>query len=164
MREVKIDENVQLIREKLACIPNALLCNLSNSDDRIPNGLVGYESIDEEGKMWLKMPKPSRLSGNYEKRFPVRLLFYHKDIDYYVETSGLAEVDPSTVQDSLFPVSEPEFILVKITPSLIHLSDNRPLPLWSRINRLITGLFRTHTANPLLMQQQRLDNKKQYGY
>ncbi len=163
MREVKIDTNVQLIREKLSCIPNALLCNLSDSDDRLPNSLVGYESVDEDGRLWLKMPKPSLPNGCYEKKFPVRLLFYQKNLDYYVETSGLAEVDPSTAEDSFFPVSQPEFILLKITPSYIQLSENRTTDLWSKINRILSGIFGTNNASPLLMQQ-RLNNNKQYGY
>ena len=164
MKEVKIDANVQLIREKLASIPNALLCNLSNSDDRLPNGLVGYESVDEEGRLWLKMLKPDRLSDCYEKRFPTRLLFYRKNIDFYLESSGVAEVELSTACDSLFPVSEPEYILLKFTPSFIQLYENKtPTPFLAKLNRLFSGIFRTNTAHPLVIQQ-RMNNNKQYGY
>jgi hypothetical protein len=163
MKEVKIDSNVQLIREKLASIPNALMCNLSNSDDRLPNGLVGYESVDEDGRLWLKMLKPARLSDCYEKKFPGRLLFYQKNLDYYLESSGFAEVELSTASDSLFPVSEPEYILLKFTPSFIQLYENRtPTPFWTKLNRLFSGIFRTNTAHPLVIQ--RMNNNKQYGY
>ncbi|HEX7844780.1 MAG TPA: hypothetical protein VF476_03205 [Chitinophagaceae bacterium] len=158
-----MDTNIQLIKEKLSCIPNALLCNLSDNDEKFPNSLVEYSSIDESGKLLMKMPKPLKLYGCYEKKFPVRLLFYRKDLDYYIESSGVAEVDPDTAVASLFPVSQPEYLLLKIAPSFIQVvENNKPSSLGTRINRLLTSITPSPIIN--LFFKPRLKNNKQYGY
>ena len=59
---------------------------------RLPNDVVEFESVDDEGLLWFSAHVPREWDKSYELHFPTKLIFYRKGIDYYVEINGTAVV------------------------------------------------------------------------
>jgi hypothetical protein len=58
----------------------------------LPNDIVEFESVDDDGLLWFSANVPRNWVKAYELHFPAKLLFYRKGVDYYVEITGTAVV------------------------------------------------------------------------
>jgi hypothetical protein len=65
---------------------------MSNNLVRIPNDIVTYVNIDEDGQLWFLTHLPPQLLSECERVFPARLHFFRKGYDFFVEVSGSATI------------------------------------------------------------------------
>src|SRR6185295_17735469 len=87
------DTNLEFIRKKLDKIGMAIMYTMNNDVVKLPNDIVQYLKIDDIGQLWLTAHKPRYWVKNYEQCFPVRLFFYRKGVDFYIEMNGIAIVE-----------------------------------------------------------------------
>lgn len=87
-----IDTNLQFIREKIRELRNAIMYVTSNGLVKLGNDIVTALKVDEEGQLWFITNRPSYLLEEVEQSFPVRLFFYRKGVNFYIEVSGKATI------------------------------------------------------------------------
>src|SRR5262245_9581261 len=86
------DYKLMFIKNKLEQIKNAVMYSANNNIVRLPNDIVEFESIDDDGLLWFSAHIPRQWVKAYELHFPLKLIFYRKGVDYYVEITGTAVV------------------------------------------------------------------------
>jgi hypothetical protein len=86
------DYKLMFIKNKLQQIKSAVMYATTGNIVRLPNDIVEFESIDDDGLLWFSAHVPRNWEKAYELHFPAKLIFYRKGIDYYVEISGTAVV------------------------------------------------------------------------
>ena len=80
------------IKNKLQQIKSAVMYSTNSNTARLPNDIVEFESVDDEGLLWFSAHVPRNWEKTYELHFPARLIFYRKGVDCYVEITGTAVV------------------------------------------------------------------------
>ena len=86
------DYKLLFIKNKLQQIKSAVMYTTNGNVTRLPNDVVEFESVDDEGLLWFSAHVPREWDKSYELHFPTKLIFYRKGIDYYVEINGTAVV------------------------------------------------------------------------
>ncbi len=81
---------LSFIEEKVKDLENALFFSMSDAVLKIPSCLVKLLEADELGLLWFIIPKPSQFIHAFDKSFPVKLDFFRKDRDYYLNILGTA--------------------------------------------------------------------------
>lgn len=92
---------LSFIEEKVKDLENALFFSMSDAVLKLPTCLVRLIEADELGQLWFVIPKPSQLIHAFDKRFPVKLDFFRKDRDYYLNILGTAFLvnDPEEINN-----------------------------------------------------------------
>ena len=80
------------IKNKLQQIKSAVMYATTSNIVRLPNDIVEFESVDDDGLLWFSAHVPRNWEKAYELHFPAKLIFYRKGVDYYVEITGTAVV------------------------------------------------------------------------
>jgi len=86
------DYKLLFIKNKLQQIKSAVMYAANGNIVRLPNDIVEFESIDEDGLLWFSAHVPRQWEKAYELHFPAKLIFYRKGVEYYVEITGTAVV------------------------------------------------------------------------
>lgn len=86
------DYKLLFIKNKLQQIKSAVMYSTTGNIARLPNDIVEFESVDDDGLLWFSANVPRNWVKAYELHFPAKLLFYRKGVDYYVEITGTAVV------------------------------------------------------------------------
>jgi len=86
------DYKLMFIKNKLQQIKSAVMYATTGNVVRLPNDIVEFESVDDDGLLWFSAHVPRNWEKAYELHFPAKLLFYRKGVDYYVEITGTAVV------------------------------------------------------------------------
>ena len=86
------DYKLMFIKNKLQQIKSAVMYATTSNSVRLPNDIVEFESVDDDGLLWFSAHIPRHWVKAYELHFPAKLIFYRKGIDYYVEITGTAVV------------------------------------------------------------------------
>ena len=107
------DSNFRFICDKISELRTAVMYSMSNELVRLPNDIVTYVNIDEEGQLWFLSHLPPQLVSECEREFPARLHFFRKGYDYFIEVSGKAEIVSDISSDS--ENNENNAVLIKMT-------------------------------------------------
>ena len=86
------DYKLMFIKNKLQQIKSAVMYTMNSNVARLPNDIVEFESVDDDGILWFSAHIPRHWVKAYELHFPAKLIFYRKGIEYYVEITGTAVV------------------------------------------------------------------------
>ena len=86
------DYKLMFIKNKLQQIKSAVMYSTNSNTTRLPNDIVEFESVDDDGLLWFSAHVPRNWEKAYELHFPAKLIFYRKGVDYYVEITGTAVV------------------------------------------------------------------------
>jgi general stress protein 26 len=87
--------------------------SMSNELVRLPNDIVTYVNIDDEGQLWFLSHLPQQLVSECEREFPARLHFFRKGYDYFIEVSGKATIVSDICSDG--EKNESNAVLIKMT-------------------------------------------------
>ena len=117
------DYKLMFIKNKLQQIKNAVMYSTDSNISRLPNDIVEFESVDDEGLLWFSAHVPRNWEKTYELHFPAKLIFYRKGIDYYVEMAGTAVV--VNKQDAIHATSNSYNgkLLLKLMPYYIEYTE-----------------------------------------
>lgn len=151
-----IQQNQQLIflQEKIKQIRSAIFFNLSDSVIKLPTSLVTTLKVDEFGYVWFFVKKPNKNLMDFEKEFPVRLDYFKKGVDYFLQIMGKAFVvtDPEELNSVLAETGQDlgldsEMVLVKVKmlkaefyESQTHIKSSS---WWSHAFNSVTTWFRS---------------------
>jgi general stress protein 26 len=86
------DYKLLFIKNKLQQIKSAVMYSTNSNTVRLPNDIVEFESVDDDGLLWFSAHIPRHWVKAYELHFPAKLIFYRKGVEYYVEITGTAVV------------------------------------------------------------------------
>lgn len=118
------DYKLLFIKNKLQQIKSAVMYSTSGNVARLPNDIVEFESVDDDGILWFSAHVPRNWVKAYELHFPVKLLFYRKGVDYYVEITGTAVV--VNKQDVIYGGNaHGGKLLLKMVPYYIEYTETR---------------------------------------
>jgi len=116
------DYKLMFIKNKLQQIKNAVMYTTNSNIVRLPNDIVEFESVDDDGLLWFSAHIPRQWVKAYELHFPAKLIFYRKGIDYYVEINGTAVV--VNKQDVMYGTDNGKMLL-KMVPYYIEYTETR---------------------------------------
>ena len=111
------------IKNKLQQIKSAVMYVTNSNIGRLPNDIVEFESVDDDGLLWFSAHTPRHWVKAYELHFPAKLIFYSKGVDYYVAITGTAVV--VNKQDVMHGANNIEGgkLLLKMVPYYIEYTD-----------------------------------------
>ncbi len=117
------DKHLHFIKTKIETINNALFHCHTNSLLTIPTSIVNTMRVDDDGHIYIFMPRPQQLLSQFEKEFPVGLNYFKKGIPHFVNIYGKARIinDPEelmvydlTFEEMERALKEELFLKVKI--------------------------------------------------
>jgi hypothetical protein len=117
------DYKLMFIKNKLEQIKSAVMYPTNNNIVRLPNDIVEFESVDEDGLLWFSANAPRNWLKAYELHFPTKLIFYRKGCEYYIEITGTAVV--VNKQDVMFGTNNiyGGKLLLKMVPYYIEYTE-----------------------------------------
>lgn len=151
MKKETTQEERDIVREQLKQIRCAVMYNLSERPGHLPNDIVQFECMNEEGHMWVSVAHPKFHSSFLEKSFPVHLCFFRKAVDYFIEVEGVACLDG-------LPTNDHDTLLLRVRPSGLQMSCCKEKK-WGQ-------MFREYQQQVIEKLRQLFQPKKenQYGY
>ena len=119
------DYKLELIKHKLQQIKTAVMYTTNNNLSGLPNDLIEFETVDDDGVLWFSAHIPRHWIKAYELHFPVKLIFYRKGVDFYVEITGTAVV--VNKQDVIEGANNIQggTLLLKMVPYYIEYTETR---------------------------------------
>ncbi len=92
-------QQLNFLQEKIQQIGSAIFFNLSDSVLKLPTSLVSTLKVDDYGYVWFFVKKPKQQLQEFENEFPVRLDFFKKGSDYFLQVMGKGFVvnDPEEI-------------------------------------------------------------------
>jgi len=119
---------------------------MSNSLVKLPNDIVTALKIDEEGHLWFLSHHPVQSLKECEQTFPVRLHFFRKGFDFYVEVSGKATIVNNNYSISSGLESDDiknrRPLLIKMTMSNIEYSEPHAKKNKTKLDLLIEKSYK----------------------
>ena len=117
------DYKLMFIKNKLEQIKSAVMYPTNGNVVRLPNDIVEFESVDDDGLLWFSANAPRNWEKAYELHFPTKLIFYRKGCEYYVEITGTAVV--VNKQDVMFGTNNMYGgkLLLKMVPYYIEYTE-----------------------------------------
>jgi hypothetical protein len=119
---MQVNQQFNFVQQKIEEIGTAIFFNLSDSVLKFPTTIVSTLKVDDFGFVWLLVQKPKQSLREFEEGFPVRLDFYKKGKNYFLQVSGKAWVvtDPEEInalslfQEDITQKMNAEMVLVKV--------------------------------------------------
>ncbi len=144
------DPNFQFINEKINQLRSAVMYSMSNSLVKLPNDIVNLVKVDEEGQLWFLAHLPSQSLEECERDFPVRLHFFRKGFDFFVEVSGKASIE-STIDEPLDTPDEAlnakRAVLVKMTMKNIEYREPHARKEKTRLQLMVEKSYKWMLRN-----------------
>lgn len=96
-------QQMTFLQQKIQEIGSAIFFNLSDSVLKFPTSIVTTLKVDDFGYVWFYVQKPKQNLREFEKEFPVRLDFYRKGKNCFLQVTGKAWVvtDPEEINTLL---------------------------------------------------------------
>lgn len=135
------ETNREFIQSKLSQVENAVMYPMSNDIGKLPNDVIHFLRVDEFGQIWFTGHKPRGWVRTYDQRFPVRLLFYRKGIDFYIETSGMATI--ANAEEILQNQNEvgSTSVLFKMIPSSLEYTTTGKQHSMQGLSRVTSNIY-----------------------
>jgi hypothetical protein len=117
---MQANQQLTFLQAKINDIGSAIFFNLSDSLLRLPTSIITAQKVDDYGFIWFYMQKPKQDLREFDKEFPVRLDFFRKGKDYFLQVTGKAWLvaDPEEINSmDLSPEQKKateQMVLVKV--------------------------------------------------
>jgi general stress protein 26 len=116
------NQQLQFLQEKIKEIKTAILFNLSDSVLKFPTTIVSTVKTDDFGYVWFFVKKPKQDIREFETEFPVRLDYFKKGKECFLQIMGKAWVitDPEeltsfiSLNDEMAGAISNDMVLVKV--------------------------------------------------
>ena len=134
------DYKLLFIKNKLQQIKSAVMYSANSNITRLPNDIVEFETIDEDGLLWFSSHVPRHWIKAYELHFPAKLIFYRKGVEYYVEINGTAVV--VNKQDAMYGDTQGGKLLLKMVPYYMEYTETgKKDPGFKKLKSQIHDIF-----------------------
>lgn len=116
------NQQLQFLRDKIKEIKTAILFNLSDSVLKFPTTIVSTVKTDDLGYVYFFVKKPKQDIREFETEFPVRLDYFQKGKECFLQIMGKAWVitDPeeltnfTCLNEDVASELKPDMVLVKV--------------------------------------------------
>ncbi len=150
---MQVNQQFNFVQQKIEEISTAIFFNLSDSVLKFPTTIVSTLKVDDFGFVWLLVQKPKQSLREFEEGFPVRLDFYRKGKNYFLQVSGKAWVvtDPeeinalSLIKEDLTQKMDDQTALVKVKMQKADYHEAQTTARnswWQSTVNVFTGMFR----------------------
>ncbi|HEU4633385.1 MAG TPA: pyridoxamine 5'-phosphate oxidase family protein [Flavisolibacter sp.] len=151
-------QQLNFLQEKIREIGSAIFFNLSDSVLKLPTSIVSTLKVDDYGFVWFFTQKPRQSLKEFETDFPVRLDFFKKGTNYFLQVSGKGWIvtDPEEM-NSLEGLSEEakrmamhEMVLVKVKIMKAEYYEKAAgrLSWWQNMVNTVSAWFRHDSYRP----------------
>ncbi len=151
-------QQLNFLQEKIQQIGSAIFFNLSDSVLKLPTSLVSTLKVDDYGYVWFFVKKPKQQLQEFENEFPVRLDFFKKGSDYFLQVMGKGFVVNDPEEINTLKMSEEwnklvcdDMVLVKvkmIKAEYYETQSRANTSWWQNAINSITAWFGTNNVNP----------------
>ena len=144
------DPNLQFIKERITLLRSAVMYSMSNSLVRLPNDVVSLVKMDEEGQLWFLAHFPSHSLAECEREFPVRLHFFRKGYDFFVEVSGKATIENDLLESDALPMGDTTVrraVLVKMAMTNVEYREPHAIKEKTRLQLLVEKSYQWMLRN-----------------
>ena len=87
---MQANQQLCFLKEKIQEIGSAIFFNLSQSVLKFPTSIVETLKVDDFGFVWFSIQKPKQDLREFDNEFPVRLDFFKKGKNYFLQVEGKA--------------------------------------------------------------------------
>lgn len=87
---MQANQQLNFLQEKIREIGSAIFFNQSNSVLKLPTSIIQTLKVDDLGFIWFYMQKPKQDLREFDKEFPVRLDFFKKGKNCFLQVTGKA--------------------------------------------------------------------------
>ena len=154
---MQVNQQFNFVQQKIEEIGTAIFFNLSDSVLKFPTTIVSTLKVDDFGFVWLLVQKPKQSLREFEEGFPVRLDFYKKGKNYFLQVSGKAWVvtDPEEInalslfQEDITEKMNAEMVLVKVKMLKADYHETQTLTRnswWQSTISVFSALFRNSNS------------------
>jgi hypothetical protein len=144
------------LREKIQEIGSAIFFNLSDAVLKFPTSIVSTLKVDDYGYVWFFMKKPKQNIKEFETEFPVRLDFFKKGKEYFLQVMGKASVVIDPEELSMFMDAEDvtdclngDAVLVKVKmlkAEFFETQNRQKANWWQSAMHSMTSWFRPNNV------------------
>ncbi len=139
---------LNFIQDKIAQIQSAICFNLSDSVLKLPTSVITTLKVDDYGFVWFMMQKPKQCLKEFEDEFPVRLDYFKKGINSFLQVSGKGCVvcDPEELNtlglsdDAFKSFNAQKDVLVKVKILKAECYDTTPTSSHSWFKNRLTAI------------------------
>jgi hypothetical protein len=151
-------QQLNFLQEKIQEIGSAIFFNLSDSVLKLPTSIVRTLKVDDYGFVWFFMQKPKQSLKEFETDFPVRLDFFKKGANFFLQVAGKGWIvsDPEEM-NTLEGLSEEarrmamyQMVLVKVKIMKAEYYEKAPARLswWQNVVNTVSAWFRHDGYRP----------------
>lgn len=116
------NQQLNFLQDKIREIGSAIFFNLSDSVLKLPTSIVSTLKVDDYGYVWFFVQKPKQTLQEFETEFPVRLDFFKKGVNCFLQVMGKGWVvnDPEeinayvTLPEDIKNINDGQMLLVKV--------------------------------------------------
>lgn len=150
------NQQLHFLQEKIQQIGSAIFFNLSDSVLKLPTSVVTSLRVDDYGFVWFFVKKPNQHIQEFDQEFPVRMDFFKKGVDCFLQVSGKGWVvtDPEDLNSfaELFGefdasvLTESVLVKVKMLKAEYYETPSRARNSWwqSAVNTVTAWFGNTH--------------------
>lgn len=109
-------QELDLLRERIRLIPRAIMYNQSANPVHLPNDVVHVEGLDGDGCVWISVSYPKYNHVFMEPNFPVKLSFFEKSVNFFIEADGMAYFNGLLTERH-------DMLLMKVVPVSIRVTE-----------------------------------------
>ena len=119
---METNQEMMYLKEKIEEIGSAIFFNQSDSVLKLPTSIITKLTVDSYGYVWFYVQKPNENLQHFETEFPVRLDFFRKGKDCFIQVEGTGWVvdDPEemsvldTFTNEMQHAVKKDMVLVKV--------------------------------------------------
>lgn len=82
------NQQFSFIQSKIEELGSALFFNQSDAVLKLPTSIITRMKVDAFGYVWFYVQKPNQQLQEFEQEFPVRLDFFRKGLNYFLQVEG----------------------------------------------------------------------------
>jgi hypothetical protein len=145
-------QQLHFLKEKIRLIGSAIFFNQSDSVLKLPTSVVQILKTDDYGYVWYFVKKPCQDIKQFDQDFPVRLDFFRKGVDCFLQVTGKGWMvtDPEEMyaflemNEDINPQVFQEMVLVKVKMQKAEFYETAIArqSWWQHALSYVTTLFR----------------------
>lgn len=150
---------LQFIQQKITEINSAIFFNLSDAVLKLPTTVVSTLKVDDYGYAWFIVKKPKQNLDAFETEFPVRLDYYKKGKEAFLQIMGKASLVNDPEEINMFIASTPsasihdlqDAVLVKVKMMKADYQENASrhgTSIWAQAKYYFFTWFRSGEYGP----------------
>jgi hypothetical protein len=147
------NQQLNFLTDKIQEIGSAIFFNESDSVLKLPTSIVTTLKVDEYGYVWFFIQKPKQDLREFDNEFPVRLDFFKKGKNYFLQVKGKGWVitDPEEMNSFValpedakqIGMSDMVLVKVKMMKAEYYETKTARTSWWHNAISAVTTWFRT---------------------